>query len=361
MLFSTRRVSRLLVTLALGALLLTGCGGGVDPSLAAIVNGEEIPISTVEARLDMVRQNPQAAAQLENDPDGTILAQAENELLNDLIQTTLLEQGARDELDIAVTQEDVDQQREEVIEQAGGEEAFNEIIEQNNLSEEEIETQLRRLSLTQQVTDELSQSIDITDEEVQQYYDENQAQYGPTATARHVLTEDEASAQEAKERIESGEDFAAVAGDLSSDPGSAQNGGDLGPLRQGETVPEFDEAIFSAPVGEVVGPVQSDFGFHVIEVTEREEEGQPLGEVEGEIREQLTQSEQATLVQTFLQERAQEAEVEVNPRFGEWDPETGRVMQGDPLGDLETPAAEPGTPDAPAEGEEVPGAATPGS
>jgi parvulin-like peptidyl-prolyl isomerase len=344
-----------LVPLALGAMLLAGCGGGIDPSLAAIVNGQEIPISTLEARLDVLRENPQAAAQLENDPDGTLLAQAENELLNDLIQTVLLEQGARDELTIEVTEEDVQEQREEVIEQVGGEEAFDELVEQNNLSEEEIGTQLRRLSLTEQVTEALGQEIEITDAEVEEYYEQNQARYGPTAIARHILTEDEDTAQQAMDRLENGEDFADVAEDVSTDPGSAQQGGELGPLTQGQTVPEFDEAVFSAPVGEVVGPIETDFGFHILEVTEREEEGQPLEEVEGEIRQELAQGQQATLVQTFLQERAQEADVEVNPRFGEWDGEAGRVVQGDPLGTLETPppadegppGAEPGDVEAP--------------
>ncbi|MPZ88844.1 MAG: hypothetical protein GEU81_12370 [Nitriliruptorales bacterium] len=346
---SISRAYRPLATFVLGTLLLAACGGGLDPSLAAAVNGQNISIAIIEERLEILRDNPQVAEQLENDPDGTLLAQAENELLNDLIQSTLLEQGAQEEFDIEVTEADVDEQREQVVDQVGGQDAFDEFVEQNSVSEEEIETQLRRLSLTEQVTAVLSEDVEVTDEEVQQFYEENQAQYGPTATARHILTEDEAGAQEALDRVEAGEDFAAVAQELSTDPGSAQQGGELGQVSPGQTVPEFDEVLFSEPVGEIVGPIETEFGFHVLEVTEREEEGQPLEEVEGEIRENLRQSESSTLVQTFLQERAQEAEVEVNPRFGEWDPEAGRVVQEDALGDVETPqpGAPPGDPGAP--------------
>ena len=86
------------------------------------------------------------------------------------------------------------------------------------------------------------------------------------ATARHILVETEQQCNELKAKIEGGEDFAAVAKQFSSCPSSAQ-GGDLGDFGPGMMVPEFDKVVFSAPINTVQGPVRTDFGYHLLEVT----------------------------------------------------------------------------------------------
>jgi len=88
------------------------------------------------------------------------------------------------------------------------------------------------------------------------------------ATARHILVDTEEQCQELKTRIESGEDFAAVAKESSSCPSSAQ-GGDLGQFGPGMMVKEFDEVVFSADVNSLQGPVKTQFGYHLLEVTDR--------------------------------------------------------------------------------------------
>jgi len=88
------------------------------------------------------------------------------------------------------------------------------------------------------------------------------------ATARHILVQTEEQCQELKSRIEAGEDFAALAREHSLCPSGGQ-GGDLGRFGRGQMVPEFDKVVFSAPVNEVQGPVKTQFGFHLLEVTER--------------------------------------------------------------------------------------------
>jgi peptidyl-prolyl cis-trans isomerase C len=88
------------------------------------------------------------------------------------------------------------------------------------------------------------------------------------ARARHILVNSEQECQELIERINNGEDFAQVAMAHSGCPSKAQ-GGDLGQFGPGQMVKEFNDVVFSAEVGEVVGPVQTQFGYHIIEVTER--------------------------------------------------------------------------------------------
>lgn len=91
-----------------------------------------------------------------------------------------------------------------------------------------------------------------------------------TAAARHLLVETEEQCSDLKTQIEGGADFAALAKEHSKCP-SGQQGGDLGEFGKGMMVPEFDKVVFSAPLNEVQGPVQTQFGYHLLEVTSRTE------------------------------------------------------------------------------------------
>jgi peptidyl-prolyl cis-trans isomerase C len=90
------------------------------------------------------------------------------------------------------------------------------------------------------------------------------------ATARHILVESAEFCAELKQQILDGSDFADVAREHSTCP-SGKRGGDLGRFSPGQMVREFDEVVFSAPINEVRGPVQTQFGYHLIEVTSRED------------------------------------------------------------------------------------------
>ncbi|WP_024462014.1 peptidylprolyl isomerase [Marinimicrobium sp. LS-A18] len=92
----------------------------------------------------------------------------------------------------------------------------------------------------------------------------------PQAAARHILVDSEATCNELKAKIEAGEDFTKLAQDHSKCP-SGRNGGDLGTFGPGQMVPEFDKVVFSAPVNEVQGPVKTQFGYHLLEVTQRQD------------------------------------------------------------------------------------------
>ncbi len=90
----------------------------------------------------------------------------------------------------------------------------------------------------------------------------------PQASARHILVSDESNCLSLKDQITKGANFADLAKQHSQCP-SGKQGGELGRFGPGQMVREFDEVVFSAPVGEVQGPVQTQFGYHLVEVTER--------------------------------------------------------------------------------------------
>jgi peptidyl-prolyl cis-trans isomerase D len=134
------------------------------------------------------------------------------------------------------------------------------------------------------------ETLELAGAEIDAYYREHEDEYRQEeqVRARHVLVSaEDRSPEEARERIEearerlaAGEDFAAVAAAYSDDPGSGSRGGDLGFFGRGRMVPAFEEAAFGAPPGELIGPVETQFGFHLIEVVEhREARQRPLEEV----------------------------------------------------------------------------------
>ena len=113
------------------------------------------------------------------------------------------------------------------------------------------------------------ENITVTDDEAQTFFNENKDQFqkGEAVSASHILVDSEDKANEIKEKIESGEiGFEDAARQHSTCP-SSQNGGALGEFTRGQMVPEFDQAVFSMDVGELRGPVKTQFGYHLIKLT----------------------------------------------------------------------------------------------
>jgi len=112
-----------------------------------------------------------------------------------------------------------------------------------------------------------------TDEEIQKFYEENKANFisGESVNASHILVDSEEKANELLEKISKGEiSFEDAARENSTCP-SSENGGSLGEFTRGQMVPEFDEAAFSMVVGEVKGPVKTQFGYHLIKLNSKNE------------------------------------------------------------------------------------------
>jgi len=90
----------------------------------------------------------------------------------------------------------------------------------------------------------------------------------PTARARHILVKEQTACEKLKKKIEDGADFVEVAKEHSLCP-SGKQGGDLGEFGRGQMVPEFDSVVFTGALGTVHGPVKTQFGYHLIEITDR--------------------------------------------------------------------------------------------
>ena len=235
-----------------------------------------------------------------------------------------------EEQGITVSEQDVNQEvetlKDQVAQQAQGqdigrEEAFDQALQQAGITEEQLRQQIREQLPIQKVQERVAGDVGPSQEEVEQFYEQNKAAQfttPETRCTRHILfnKDQKEKAEEVKKQLENGGDFAALAKKYSQDPGSAEQGGDLGCIGRGETVPNFEEAVFNAEQGEIVGPVETEFGYHVIEVTDIQEEAtQPLSEVEAQIRDQLTTEAQSEEFTAWLQKQKEQRNVKYLPGY----------------------------------------------
>ncbi|MDP8977218.1 MAG: peptidylprolyl isomerase [Actinomycetota bacterium] len=324
-----------LLAAALLAVLAGGCTpSGIDASTAAVVNDSEIPVGEVRRLFEVAVSQPQLEQQLESDDSDQLELQIQAQVLTQLVTTTLLEQGAA-ELGIEATPEDIRRRREEIVRELGGEEAFRRVVRQSGFTAAQVRDQLRAAVLQERVEQRLQASSTVTEAEVREFYRANRAERYVRVSARHILVRTRAAAQRVLDRLGRGASFAALAREVSVDEQTARQGGDLGRITPGQTVPAFEEAALGAAEDEVVGPVRTQFGFHIIQVTERQADS--LAEVRAEIRSELEQTERQTAVSDWLVRQAREAQVTVNPRFGRWDPESAQVVAESPVPRAEQP------------------------
>lgn len=195
------------------------------------------------------------------------------------LQLLIIEKVLEDKYD--VTDKEIDAEYKKTEEELG--EAFEPTLAQEGHTPESFKKFLR-LNLLQEKA--LTEGVEVTDEEVQERID----QMNTEVNARHVLVEDEETALEVKEKLDGGADFAEIAKEYSADPGSKEEGGELGWFGYGSMVPEFQEAAFTLESNKISEPVQSSHGFHIIEVTDKREvadEDKVTKEEEENIRKEL--------------------------------------------------------------------------
>ena len=159
--------------------------------------------------------------------------------------------------------------------------------------------------LSQMAMAETLKGIEVTSGEVKAFYEDNKEMFkkSETVKAKHILVDEEEKANELMAALNAGEmDFAEAAKANSNCPSAAQ-GGDLGEFGKGQMVPAFEEAAFAAEVGKVVGPVKTDFGYHIILVDEHSEGGNyTFDEVRDQIKAQLSQQKSTEAFQAKTNE-----------------------------------------------------------
>ena len=226
-----------------------------DNKVLATVNGKDITNQDVYNFLNHL--DPQIAAQFHS-PQGL------NQIAEELVNQELLYLNAV----------------ENKLDQEEGFQKELEILKENFLK--------------QYAINKVLQNIEISEAEINQYYDENKEhfQVPESARASHILVDSEEEAKEIIEEMNNGLSFEEAAEKYSNCPSKAQ-GGDLGEFTRGRMVPEFETAAFSMEEGEISQPIQTQFGYHIIKLAYKKDPSiSPIEEVKNQIHQQLTMTKQ---------------------------------------------------------------------
>lgn len=254
-------------------------------ALSACNNGSEVVVETKEGNI--------TKEELYNE----MKERYGKDVLRDLVHEKVLSKKFK------VTDKEIDQEIENLKEMYGVQ--YDLAVQQSG--EEAIRNMVKLDLLRQKAAME---DIKVTDEELKKYYNE----YKPKVKASHILVDDEKTAKEIKAKLDKGEDFAKLAKQYSKDTGSAQNGGDLGWFGPGKMVEEFEKAAYTLNVGEISNPVKTQFGYHIIKVTDKEKK-KSFDEMKEEIEYEVKKSKLDTSkVQSKLDELMKDANVDIKDK-----------------------------------------------
>ncbi|MDQ2681652.1 MAG: peptidylprolyl isomerase [Candidatus Eremiobacteraeota bacterium] len=278
---------------ALLTVSLAACSSGGS---IATVNGQAISKSDFDAKL-------------EGSP-------ASRGVLNQMVQESLINQYAKDN-NITITDDQITKKEDALKAQypAG---QFDQLLKARGLTEADVKNALREQLIIDQA---VGKGVQVTDAQIKAYFDKNHAQFDKPGQvrARHILVPSLPIANKVEADLKAGKDFADEAKQYSTDPSSKVKGGELGFFRKGQMVPSFEAAAFTLPIGKISAPVKSPFGYHIIQVEERQG-GQKatVASAHDQIAELLKQQQEQPLIQPFLASLQSKAKIVVNdPRFAD--------------------------------------------
>ena len=193
-------------------------------------------------------------------------------------------------------------------------EAKNMGLEEDNDVLEQIKKMTEQILVQVLIEREILDKIKVNDEEVLEYYEKNKESFTEKEQVYlyNILLETEEEAQDILEQLKAGGDFSEIAKEKSAGPSAAQ-GGDLGYLTKGTIIPEIEEVVFALEVEELSEIINTDFGFHILKITEKKAETvKTLEEVKEDIIQTLLPNKQKEAFENLLEELKGKAEIEIN-------------------------------------------------
>jgi foldase protein PrsA len=248
-------VKKLILLVGVISLVAAACSS--NDEVVSSVNGEDITRSEVES---LVRESGDGFS---NQDFATYLSV--------VIQWEAADQAAVEEFGVAVTDDQIDGRVDELVASSGQEVTLEEYLESVNATESGVRSFAASLLVQEAIEAELLSDVDpVTDDEIAQEIADFPGDWTQVCAA-HILVETRAEADDLKDQLDNGGDFAALATEFSLDPGSGANGGDLGCASPSGFVGPFAEATLTAEIDTVTDPIETEFGFHLIVVNDRSE------------------------------------------------------------------------------------------
>ena len=339
----------------LSMILLTGCGFNATKDAVIMVNDTAITKKQYQTEYDKLAENPmfkQMGVNLKDNENGYVGLMLKDRLVDELVVRALLEQAFKKN-NVKVSDADIEKELKNIIDKVGSKDKFNEVLKQNGVTPAQFKKDLKEELKVKKLVDQISM-VNVTEEATKKFYNSNleQFRYPDKVRASHILIS--ADPERIKEQILAKEEnknmtdaevqkavqneiaakaataqkiynelkfdaskFEKVAKEVSDDPGSASQGGDLGYFTKDQMVPEFSKAAFAAKPSVVNPPVKSAYGYHIILVKDRVAAGtEPYEKVKTEIKAYLENQEKIKVLQTYLENAKKEAKIQYfDPSF----------------------------------------------
>jgi len=185
-------------------------------------------------------------------------------------------------------------------------------VEQDAAVKAKLEQARRQVLIEELVRRKVITPSQVTDEEARKMYEDNKPLFS-TETVRisHIMVKTEAEAEAVLKDLQAGKDFAELAKTRSQDTGSAEKGGDLGELRHGQTVQEFEEEAFRLKEGELSPAIKTQYGYHILKGGAHASVVEPFDEVKGRIRQSLLQQKQQETFMAFMADLEKKTKTEI--------------------------------------------------
>lgn len=340
--------SKIVTTLALSALLFTGCGLKDQKAIIKINDGVITQKEYDQLMDKQIAQSPFAkmgVGDMKGNKDGFLYLMTEQRVINQLIIQEILDQEAKAR-DIKVSGKDVDEAIKKIMDKMGGRDQLMDVLKQNEISIGEFKKDVKNQVRMQKLASSAGK-INITDADCKNFYNKNldKFKHGNQVRASHILISanpyqiqqeltsdpkkkiedkelkakvEEVMAQKkaeaekiAKELKADNSKFAQYAKKYSEDPNSAKQGGDLGFFAKDKMVPEFAEAAFKAKPNTVADVVKTQFGYHIFMVTDRKEAGVvPFEKAKSDIEDYLTNEKQIKALDDLTQAAKKKSKIE---------------------------------------------------
>lgn len=277
---------------ASGCNLIAKTPEGIANSPVAKVNSDTITRGQLDERMKgyIAQVKQQYGTDYSSNSDAVAaIKQQKSSMRDQMITETLFKQKAK-ELNITVSDAEITKQYNTVKANYKTDADWKSALSSNGYTEASLKDSIKTSLLITKVVDNLTKNTKITDKQIEDYYKANPLKYTEQPDKihlAHLLVATQAEAQKAKDRIDKGEDFAKVAKEVSTDTGTKDNGGDLGEVEEANTGYDanFAKAGLALKVGEVSGPVQSQYGWHIIKcISKTEYPEKKLDAVKDEIK-----------------------------------------------------------------------------
>jgi len=290
------------------------------PDVLARVNGEAV--SRVEFERAVQALESRAGGPVPPDQRDQVLRGVLDQIIG--YKLLLQESKARN---LAVPDSEIEGRLKEIRDQFPSEDAFKQMLTERKLTLDQVRADARQdMAISKLIEGEIVSKITVKPEQVTDFYAKNPDQFkqGESVRASHILigvardsdaaakAQARAKADQVLKEVKSGKDFAALAKQHSSDPGSAANGGDLGVFQQGQMVGPFNDVAFKLAPGAVSDIVETDFGFHIIKVAEKQPARTiPLDDVRPQVEQYLQQMNRQQQTDAFVSGLKAKGKIEV--------------------------------------------------